>query len=74
MKIILTCASFMVMATQCFGDDLSPWFGSEASPPAQIVLAAMPDDTSQVSEAAISLASPEECPIEGCPPTKKLGK
>jgi hypothetical protein len=76
--ILRTAFMGMIMfATPTFANDLSPWFGSEASPPEQVSFAPSTTEQSvpaQVSVTTASLSAPLVCPIEGCKTAENLGK
>jgi hypothetical protein len=58
--------AFILVTTPAMADDLSPWFGSEASEATQISLIAH-STTSDERSASADI----DCPIEGCPETAK---
>jgi hypothetical protein len=73
----LILASLVFLTSQAFAKDTTPWFGSEASAPSQIVFDEATSqliDPESVSSSATSTAEPPHCPIEGCIDVKNLGK
>ena len=64
---------FVGLSSVALAETSSPWFGSEASVPAQLNVANYDQKlgvSDQVSAAEVDLV----CPIEGCPTATKLVK
>jgi hypothetical protein len=73
MVLRVTFLALALFGTPAVAEDMSPWFGSEASQATQIGLT---DDvkTSQAVGEDTTVSSNEICPIEGCPITANTAK
>jgi hypothetical protein len=71
----LRCAmiGLVLLTTPAFAEDISPWFGSEATQAEQISLNSQSESTIVPVEEA-TLNTPEQCANEGCPATANLAK
>lgn len=74
MKLRLVFALTLLWVGSAVAADQSPWFGGEASPPQQISLNSNSDQIAGDSLASDATLTELECPNEGCPTPKKLGK
>ncbi len=74
MRFSLVIAVTLVWVGSAVAADQSPWFGSQATPPQQISLDVNSDQIADDGLASDAILTELECPIEGCPTPKKLGK
>ena len=73
MRWFVVLTLFIGLNSAAQSENLSPWFGSDASDPVQMTLPLYDQKqavSSQVSAAEVDLT----CPIEGCPTEAKLVK
>jgi hypothetical protein len=71
----LRCAmiGLVLLTTPAFAEDISPWFGSEATQAEQISLISQSESSlAPIEEATLSIS--EQCANEGCPATTNLAK
>jgi hypothetical protein len=76
----LRCAmiGLVLLTTPAFAEDISPWFGSEATQAEQISLISQSESSlaesslAPIEEASLSIS--EQCANEGCPATTNLAK
>jgi coenzyme F420-reducing hydrogenase gamma subunit len=71
LRWIMVC--FLSLATPVLAEDVSPWFGSEASKAQQISLEKQSQLTTQSTQQA-TLDKPVDCTVEGCPPATAPAK
>jgi hypothetical protein len=67
----------LAMTGASFADDSSPWFGSEASQPLQIVFEQETSTAAPSANFTAELAKSDgkaECALEGCPTGIKIAK
>jgi hypothetical protein len=74
MKLRLVFALTLLWVGPAVAADQSPWFGSQASPPQQISLNSNSEQIANDSLASDETLTELDCPNEGCPTPKKLGK
>jgi hypothetical protein len=70
MNIRAIAVALLLLNSSVLADDVTPWFGSEASAPEQVSLSDTPDqliDLSRLSTNAVSSSDAKDCPVEGCP-------
>ena len=73
MRLCVALLFFVGLSSASYAETLSPWFGSEASAPAQIGFSSIAQQlivSDEVLTAKIAMA----CPIEGCPTDANFGK
>lgn len=73
MKVYCVLVAFLVLAAPAMAEDLSPWFGSEASTAEQISFQKQSEITLQINQQA-ALEAPVECMHQGCPATQETAK
>jgi hypothetical protein len=62
--------ALILTGPQAVANDISPWFGSEASPATQVSLSSS-GEPNQPPDDNISVKAEVDCPIEGCPKAAK---
>ncbi len=73
MRLCVALFFFAGLSSSSYAETSSPWFGSEASAPAQISFVS---NTQQliVSDEVLTEKIAMICPIEGCPTDANFGK
>ncbi len=69
MKLRWVFMCFLSLSAPAFAENVSPWFGSEATPAAQIALEKQAQSKPQGNQQAAL-----ECPITGCPASNSNAK